>query len=210
MRTKIFVDFWNLQLDWNKLVGKAPDGQPIRIPWKLTLPQVLCDSISTKLSEKATFASVHVYASVDPDGDAGLRKFLNVMKSFPGYSVLVKERKARDKGIFCKECRETIEVCPHCDSRLKRTVEKGIDTAIITDMIQMAVDDLYDIAVLASQDADMCAAVDFIQQRTNKKIFNLCFPQKGVQLRNSCWDHIKITELLADLGVESRSIDNRG
>lgn len=208
MRTKIFVDFWNLQLHWNDLVGKTADDKPIRIPWERTLPRVLCDAVSVKLSAKATYAGVHVYASVDPYGDSRLAGFLNIMDSFPGYTVFVKERKARDPRIHCKECRKLIDVCPHCQSRLKRTVEKGIDTAIITDMIQMAFDDVYDVAVLASQDADMCAAVDFIQQRTNKKIFNLCFPQKGVQLRNSCWDHLKITEFLADLGVESTRTDN--
>jgi len=203
MRTKIFIDFWNLQLNWNQLVGKTADNQPIRIPWEPTLPQVLCDAVSDKLNEKATYAGVHVYASVAPDGDSGLRRFLHAMKSFRGYTVLVKERKARSQGIHCQSCKKTIEICPHCDNRLRGTVEKGIDAAIITDMIQMAYDDIYDVAVLATHDADMCAAVEFIQQRTKKQVFNLCFPRMGTQLRNVCWDHLKMTELMSALGVES-------
>ena len=143
----------------------------------------------------------HVYASVHPDGDEGLRRFLHAMQSFPGYTVLVKERRSTRGGVRCSSCRTDIETCPKCSAKLRRTVEKGIDTAIVTDMIQMAYDDVYDVAVLGSTDADLCPAVTFIFQRIGKPVYNLWFQGVGHNLRNACYDHFPMGELLAELGV---------
>lgn len=201
MRAKLFVDFWNFQLDWNDVAGKDPQGKPRYIPWKDTFPNVVLDAAAKKLGEKLIYSGVHVYASVDPGGDASLRKFLHAMDSFPGYSVTVKERKSRASPIRCTNCKAEIETCPKCHERLRRTVEKGIDAAIITDMIQMAFDGVYDVGVLASGDADLCQAIAFIQNRIGgKKIYNLWFSGRGVSVRNACWDHINMGDTLRDLG----------
>ena len=88
MRVKIFVDFWNLQLAWNTFHGKDP---VVKIPWNPRLYEVLVASID----KTAVYAGTHVFASFDPlsKPDLRLRNFLNVMDSFPGYTVVVKERK---------------------------------------------------------------------------------------------------------------------
>lgn len=201
-KLKLFVDFWNFQLDWNNLVGKTDQDEPIPIPWKNQLPRVLCEAVGKKRNEPITYAGTHVYASVDPTGDTGLRKFLHAMDSFPGYSVMVKERKARSGGIRCTKCHTRIKTCPSCQERLRRTVEKGIDAAIITDMIQMGYDDIYDVAVLASSDADLSQAVKFIGNRIGRQVYSLWFPAVGHDLRNACWDHFPVTDLLEELGVQ--------
>ena len=200
MRAKIFVDFWNFQLDWNDIAGKDGKGKPIYIPWRDTFPKVIIEEVSKKHGEKLTYSGVHVYASVDPDGDASLRKFLHAMDSFPGYSVTVKERKARKGTIRCSSCQAEVESCPSCKQRLRRTVEKGIDAAIITDIIQMGYDGIYDVGVLASGDADLAQAITFIQNRIGKQFYNLWFTGRGVSVRNACWDHVIMTELLSPLG----------
>jgi len=202
-KLKLFFDFWNFQLDWNQLVGKTDEGEPIRIPWKNLLPQVLCTAVGRERGEQITYAGTHVYASTDPQGDTGFRKFLHAMDSFPGYSVTVKDRKARPGGIRCNQCKKEIIRCPTCQQQLRRTVEKGIDSAIITDMIQMGYDDIYDVGVLGSNDADLCHAIEFLQNRLGKPIYHLWFPKVGHDLRNACWDHFSMASLLDDLGVGS-------
>lgn len=209
-KLKLFVDFWNFQLDWNNLVGKKETGEPIKIPWERELARVLCDAIGRTRGEAVGYAGTHVYASVDPSGDAGLRKFLHRMDSFPGYSVTQKDRLARPGGIHCRACKQQIVDCPLCKKRLRRTVEKGIDAAIITEMVEMGFDGVYDIAVLASNDADLAQATTFIQNRIGKHIYNLWFPGKGDTLRNACWDYLPMPRLLSDLGVgvvDSESTD---
>lgn len=198
-RTKIFIDFWNFQLDWNRVVGKGPDDKPIKIPWADTLPRVLVAAVARKSGEEARYSGTHVYASVDPDGDAGLRRFLHAMKSFPGYTTSVKERKASQRGIRCTSCKHEISRCPECKAQLRRTTEKGVDTSLAIDMIQAAFDDVYDIAVLGTTDADLCPAVQFIYERTGKPVYNLWFPKSGHDLRNACYDHFPMINLIREL-----------
>ena len=40
MRVRILVDFWNLQIAWNKFHEERGDGRP-PIPWDTRLPDVL-------------------------------------------------------------------------------------------------------------------------------------------------------------------------
>jgi len=177
MRTKLFIDFWNFQLAWNELVGKSDDGKPISVPWENQLPKVLCEAVSRKHGEKVTYVGTHVFASIDPtkESDKKLRGFLvNGMRSFPGYDVLVKERRARKRKFNCNVCKMAIEKCPHCDSAMHRSVEKGVDSAILTAMIQMAHDEVYDLGILLSADSDLCNGVEFIQQRLGRAIVKFC------------------------------------
>ncbi len=198
-RTKIFFDFWNFQLDWNRMVGKDREGNAIPIPWADTLYRVLVAAVARKSGEEARYAGTHVYASVDPDGDAGLRRFLHAMNGFPGYTALVKERKASRRGYRCASCKHEINQCPECKHQLRRTTEKGVDTSLAIDMIQAAFDDVYDIAVLGTTDADLCPAVRFIYERTGKPVYNLWFPKRGHDLRNACYDHFPMTSLIPEL-----------
>ena len=140
MRVRILVDFWNLQIAWNKFHEERGDGRP-PIPWDTRLPDVL----TRRASGKGVYHGCHVYASIDPrnPADAGLRRFLHAMNGFPGYRVTTKERKSR--GFYScphPECRRRLTECPHCGRELRRTVEKGVDTALVTDLIQAAIDDL--------------------------------------------------------------------
>jgi len=92
MRVRIFIDFWNFQLQWNAFHEKAGQPDRVRIPWDSKLTPTICDSIAPG----SDHAGTHVYASIDPRNraDSGLRRFLNVMDGFPGYKVTVKDRNA--------------------------------------------------------------------------------------------------------------------
>ena len=52
----------------------------------------------------------------------------------------------------------------------ERLREKGIDVKLATDLIVGAVDDKYDIAVVVSSDADIIPAIDWVRNRTHKRI----------------------------------------
>ena len=170
---KLVSVYRNVQLNWNRLGGTDTNDRPLRITWADLLPQALTAAVGKKRAEDVTYAGAHVYASVDPVGDAPLRRFLHAMDSFPGYTVLAKEGRSSKHVVRCARCRNEIDTCPECHEPLRRTVEKGIDTAIVTDMIQMAYDNVYDIAILGSTDADLCPAVTFSFQRIGKPVYNV-------------------------------------
>ncbi len=48
--------------------------------------------------------------------------------------------------------------------------EKGVDVQLAIDLVTLAIDDAYDMAVLASADTDLLPALDFVVQRHNLKM----------------------------------------
>jgi uncharacterized LabA/DUF88 family protein len=129
-----------------------------------------------------------IYTSFDPKTEAG-KKYRNWATTWldrqPGINVECRERQAR-RPPRCPSCHEAIAQCPHCGERVAGTVEKGVDTLIATDMIRMAWEDAYEIAVLATSDADLVPAVEFLDLRT-RKVVQAGFPPLGVHLATKCW-----------------------
>jgi len=199
VRVRIFIDFWNLQINWNDYHHNLT-ATPPKIPWK-ELPAILTSEACK--GQPFKFSGCHVYASIDPSSpkDKGLNKWLHhTLVSYTGYSIDVKERKQR-KPIRCQEenCKTLVERCPACNEPLRGTVEKGVDAAIITDLLSMAFDDNYDIGILISGDADYAPAVEYIQKKTDKQIIQAFFKAHGDVLRNKCWDHIFFDDFMAKL-----------
>ena len=169
----------------------------VRIPWNPKLFEVSVAS----LGETAVYAGTHVFASFNPlsKKDLKLRRFLNVMDSFPGYRVIVKERKSLHH-MRCPNdgCRFEISKCPHCGQDIRRTVEKGVDTAIVTDLIRLGIDNHYDRAILIAGDADHIPAVEFLGYRM-KQVTHGWFKGSSNELRNACWDHVYFDDLMPNL-----------
>ena len=74
------------------------------------------------------------------------------------------------------------------------TIEKGVDTAIATDMIRLAWEQAYDVGVLASADADLVPAVEFLDMK-GFRILQAGFPPHGSHLSRSCWATIDVSKL---------------
>jgi uncharacterized LabA/DUF88 family protein len=196
-RVKIFIDFWNFQLSWNEFHTRRGSGSLVRIPWSPQLPAVLVG----RIAPDAVYAGTHVYASCNPGqmSDQKLRRFFNVMDGFTGYDVLLKERAPRGPSRCTNPaCRELISTCPHCHETLHRTVEKGIDTALATDLIRYGLDGHYDRAVLIAADADHVPAVEFLGNRA-RQITHAWFRGQAMELRNACWEHIHFDDMMPDL-----------
>ena len=198
-RVRIFIDFWNFQLSWNQYhARKKTKPNPCKIPWDEALPNALVRQVDPL----AKYVGTHVYASINPQGsaDRGLAGFLNIMDGFPGYKVIVKERRP-GSPVKCTSdaCRQEIPECPKCHEPLKRTVEKGIDASLLTDLIKSAFDNTFDHAILITEDSDFVPAVDFIQERWTKRIVHAFFKGKSHELRNACWQHIFIDDFMPEL-----------
>lgn len=201
-RVRIFIDFWNFQIQWNASHAKAGTSGLIQIPWK-ELPSILTTEAAKGMPSK--FAGAHVYASIDPENsnDKNLSRWLHHgLASYTGYRVEVKNRKVKS-AVKCQDeaCRAEIIKCPKCSKPLRATGEKGIDAAIITDLLSMAFDGNYDIGVLVSGDADYAPAVEYIQKKTDKQIVQAFFKSHGDQLRTACWDHLFFEDLASKLNL---------
>ncbi|MBI5474792.1 MAG: NYN domain-containing protein [Ignavibacteriae bacterium] len=197
MRLKIFIDFWNLQISWNEYHKALGATAPVKIPWEKKLPAVL----TAKAGADAVYMGTHVYASINPksQSDRRLSAFLETMDTFQGYKVNVKKRKPA-KPVRCNNegCRQEISNCPHCNKPLVRTAEKGVDTTIAIELFELALDDVYDRAILVSGDADFVPAIEYIQKR-GKYIIHAGWRDQSFAVRKACWSHFMIEDILPDL-----------
>jgi len=195
---KFFIDFWNFQLGWNdNMRPEANSGEKfVRIGWR-DLPSLLMNELPSVLGGGAqlVFKGVNVYASVNPQSgskDEKLKGFLhNNLGQMTGYNVKVVDRKAKHDD------------CPHCNARIDRQVEKGVDVSIVTDLFEGAVNNSYDIAILLSSDSDFVPGVQTIQERLNRQVVHVGFKQGGDQVRTTCWGHI-----ILDGDVANKIADN--
>lgn len=196
-RVRVFVDFWNFQLLLNQTA--TPD---YRLDWK-KFPLWVANQAALLVLDSAhttRFEGAHVYISYDPRSpkDRALRDWATTtLDCFPGVQVTCKERKPKGPPI-CPSCHQEIAQCPHCGERMIRTIEKGIDTAIVTDMIKLAWEEAWHIAVLVSSDRDFIPAVEFLAAK-GRKIVNAGFPPKGADLARACWAHLDLRPHLAEL-----------
>jgi uncharacterized LabA/DUF88 family protein len=206
MRIAVFVDYWNFQLTLNERLSKVKKVVDYRskIDWRALGPS-LCASACTVLGHTVghSYEGTYIYTSFNPATDDG-KKFKNWVTTWldrqPGINVEIRERKAKALP-RCPACHLEIAACPHtpCGKPIVATIEKGIDTLLVTDLIRLAVANSYDIAVLASSDADMIPAVDFVQGTLGKKVVQAGFPPIGVDLATQCWGSFDVMAIASTI-----------
>jgi uncharacterized LabA/DUF88 family protein len=196
LRARIFIDFWNLQLNVNERTYPS-----YRLDWK-AMPYLLVIQAEKLLKASLQYVGTHLHISYNPNTEQGkkLRNWaLNVVAHFPGYYVTVHERRPK-RPPTCPTCHKRVNTCPYCGDRMIGTIEKGVDTAIITDMIKLAWESAWDVGVLISSDRDYIPAVEYL---TTKKlrVINVYFPPAGAQLAHACWGTIDLEPHLQKLAL---------
>lgn len=197
-RTRVFIDYWNLQLNWNDAVGRQPGTQ---LDWRRP-PLVLATAASGLLSDVGLSGPLELeetllYASVNPTSDTKLRGWLEgTIDRMPSYRVSIRERKRQRRQLHCQACGVTTDACPQCGAVFMGSVEKGVDTEIATDLLTLAWQQAYDVAILVTSDADFVPTVERIQER-GLKVINTGWQGKGHELKKACWAAFEINTVAA-------------
>lgn len=196
MRTRVFVDFWNFQLTWNERSGSENcDWQ--RLPAALVgeAERVMAPAGLGSLSLEET----RVYAGYEAGREQKLKNWLNnFLDRQPGVRVFTSERHWRQQGVFCRACRHTIETCPTCNAPFGKAAEKTVDARIVTDLIGLAWEGAYDVAILVSSDKDFVPAVEHLQAK-NYKVINATWRSRGHELAKVCWASVELDGLISTL-----------
>ncbi|HIE5095161.1 TPA: NYN domain-containing protein [Stenotrophomonas maltophilia] len=206
MRIAVFIDYWNFQLTINQSIERASKQHGVRfmIDWKNAgriLTEEACKVLGVDPAA-ASYEGSYIYTSYNPATAEG-NKFKNWATTWldrqPGVNVEIRERKPKALP-KCPTCHKDIDTCPHsdCAKPIVGTVEKGVDTLIVTDLIRLGLQGTYDVAVLVSSDADMIPAVKFVQT-SGKKVVQAGFPPFGVDLATECWGSFNVMDRKTDL-----------
>jgi NYN domain len=197
-RTRVFIDFWNFSLQWRDRAGGA------KIDWR-RVPSVLLKEGSEQLAAVGVKDGLHleetlVYASYGSD-EAGrkLKRWLDTfLDNQPSFRVKARERRAKARPIHCRSCDKSHNTCPHCDEPLNWSPEKGVDAAIVTDMLSLASEGAYEVAILVSSDADFVPAVEWLQAR-GLKVLNATWSHHGFELAKTAWASMRLDDVIPEL-----------
>lgn len=190
-KARIFIDFWNFQLSLNHVAGKQFRVDWTKLsPWLIQETRLLTDS-------SLTYEGTQVYMSYHPGRpeDQKLRDWANnFLDRVPGIYIHMIERRPK-KPPVCPSCHNTIDLCPFCKSSTAGTIEKGVDTSIVTDLLSLAWDSAWDVAILISSDRDFIPAVEMLA-RKGYKVINCHFPPVGMELAKICWASLDLRQSL--------------
>ncbi|MHB9154879.1 MAG: NYN domain-containing protein [Endomicrobiales bacterium] len=191
-RFKVFIDYWNFQL----MVNGAKGDPRVRIDWRI-VGQFLAKQASLKTGDTTySYEGTNIYTSYNPKTET--KTYLNWVNTFlkvqPGVQVDCSERRTKMPP-KCPDCHKEISSCPNCGGKMFGTVEKGVDARIVTDMIRLAWENAYDVAVLVSSDRDLIPGVEFLDAK-GKKVIHAGFPPIGSELSQSCWGSFSVIPLI--------------
>ncbi|MCB1339487.1 MAG: NYN domain-containing protein [Pseudooceanicola sp.] len=193
LRVRVFVDFWNFSISLRNVDDSfRTRWEPIGYALAREAAKVV------DLKAKFSFEGVHVYGSYDPNGNndhAFKSWFTNVLDKMPGVHANLRPRQKIRSAPKCPSCKFAVEKCSSCGEDMRGTQEKGVDTAIVTDMIKLAWVDAYDVAVIVSADKDFVPVAEFLQTR-GLKVIHAAFPPKGSQLSQKCWASFNVTSIM--------------
>jgi len=197
VRARVFIDFWNFQLGWNDATGKA------KCSWS-TLPTVLVKEAAKLIAATGDTSGLVldetiVHASVEDPREANLRAWLtNWLANQPSYDVKIRDRRRRRLRVHCRNCGHDMDSCTQCATALTISPEKGVDAALVTDLLSLAWQRAYDVAVLVSGDADYIPAVEYVQSQ-GLKVVNAAWASKGHELRQQCWASFNLNDVTKEL-----------
>jgi len=198
VRGRIFIDFWNFQLNWNGRMDVR------RCDWRALPGAIIGEAerliAETGASEPISLEETLLYASVDPTGpEANLRKWLTtVVERMPSYRVKIRERRPQKRSIHCGSCGTDTASCPSCQEPFTHRPEKGVDTAIVTDLLSLAHQQSYDVALLVSSDADFIPAVEYLQSN-GLKVINASWAGYGYDLKGKCWGSFDLDSIAPNI-----------
>lgn len=199
-RVMLFVDNGNL---WGSLSSHySKIGKPKEKVDYDKLAGSLCARARAILAEEVTYEGTYLYGSLPPgevpgraplsqqerEGRERQYRFFDRMKFIRGFIVRVSDRRRRWME------------CEHCRRRIDYTIEKGVDSNIVADILSLAWEDAYDVAIILSDDADLVPAAEFLP-RKGKKVIHASFESlgRGKRLRKVCFGSISIESCLPEI-----------
>jgi uncharacterized LabA/DUF88 family protein len=113
-----------------------------------------------KLINNRKLIRAYYYCSIPIKGDAkkinNQEKFYHFLE-YNGFKVVKIPLRIRSERFTCKNCNYKNEV--------EKQIEKGVDVALVTDMLSLGSTGRYDIAIIVTGDLDYLRAIDELQRR---------------------------------------------
>ena len=196
-RTYVFIDFWNFQLNWNERIQNNCDWGKLPAVLVRAANRVVHRVEDSEVPTGLLLAETRLYASVDPhnEKEGPLKGWLdNTIRRMPSYHVEIRERRRHPASLFCRKCLQKTERCPMCKEPFVRSVEKGVDSAIVTDMLLIGWQGSMDVVLIVSSDADLVPAVRALRDHGLRTV-NASWRGHGHELAKACWGSFDLDDI---------------
>lgn len=155
-RSMVFIDAGNLSGGWWTFCKKKgfvlTDGSG-----KLSLTKkVNYDKLIKEISKGTDLIRSYYYDSVNEPLDSRKIAFFDTLRSL---EITVVTKKLRHKSIQCNHCKKIDFNIPY---------QKGVDVALVTDLMALAFEKAYDTAIVISGDNDFVDAVNYVKSKVLK------------------------------------------
>lgn len=180
LRSRLLLDFWNIQSGWNDAVKTTwVQGVDPKLDWAAFPKLVLTAAAQalratdgfrddTVLDTRPGAFTKRMFVGLHPD--ASRTFYTKTLVEQGGYEPpFIRTNPRRDLDVECRSCKQEIRDCTGCGQRLVHYPEKGVDVALSTDMLLHATKALpegqtaADVVLLCSGDTDFVPAVQAAQ-----------------------------------------------
>jgi len=200
-KIRVFMDFWNFATEWKKLTGSWPQDN---LDWA-AFPEAIIESLDKVgpiRNVKKEFRAFKVYASAKP------ADYAYSSGAEPSEVAEEKRRQTWLQNELDQITSYTVDIttqskeplqCDFCGSDTPHFFEQGVDTKIAIDLVSLASRDLYDIAVLITDDNDLVPSTQCVQQAIDKQVIHLGFRDRDTEVRDEAWGHLFVDDMLSEI-----------
>jgi uncharacterized LabA/DUF88 family protein len=192
VRTRVFVDYWNFQLNWNERARET------RCDW-LALPRSLAQAASKVLDNGSlSYDGTHIYASVDPCNDNLIAWLSTFLDRQPGFAVTTVPMTRRHRPIRCTSCGHAVTSCPECDESYAPAAAKGLSTRMVVDLLRLCGRGSCEVPIVVSSDTELVPALEALNA-DGVKVLHAGWRDTAPDLARAAWASVELDDLMGDL-----------
>jgi uncharacterized LabA/DUF88 family protein len=191
-RARIFVDYWNFQLNWNERANEE------RCDW-LALPWTLVRATErTAKASSLVYEGTHIYASVDPNNENLLNWLETFLERQPGFMVNLARLLRRHRPVRCSACGSESEACPDCGEPFSMSTSKGLTTQMVVDLMALHTNNACEVPIIVSSDTELMPVVQYLTAN-GVKVIHAGWREAGLDLARQAWASIELDHLIPEL-----------
>lgn len=153
-KSMVFIDASNLLGGWWTYCKNNNYTSPNKTTSKQELTKKIdYDKLIKEITKDTDFIRGYFYDAVNEPIDSKKQGFFDKLRSI---EITIVTKKLRHKSVQCKHCSTTDYNVPY---------QKGIDVALVTEVMSLATEKAYEIAIIVSGDNDFVDAINFIKSK---------------------------------------------
>jgi hypothetical protein len=189
---RIFIDYWNFQLNWNERANEARCDW-LALPWTL----IRASERHARINDLG-YDGTHIYASVDPSNENLLNWLETFLERQPGFMINLARLVRRQRPVRCSACGWEADQCPECGEPFSVSTSKGLATQMAVDLMALQARIEPCVPIIVSSDTELLPVVEYLV-RHGVKVIHAGWRDAGLDLTRQAWSSVELDALIPEL-----------